>query len=183
MECLQIKRTSIMPAPEVKLHRLLLTVAAGILLAVALIDGWYRFVAPQPAPDVAFTSIKGEQIRLQDLRGKVVLVEFWATTCTYCVRDMPQMADTYNQFQAKGLEMVAVAMSYDRPDYVLDYTNSRKLPFPVALDVQGDLSHAFGDISATPTLFVIGKDGKIVKRYVGEPDFSGLHQLLQQLLI
>ncbi len=167
---------------ETTLPRLLLIVAAGILLAVALIDGWYRFVAPQPTPDVAFTSIKGEQIRLQNLRGKVVLVEFWATTCRYCVHDMPQMADTFRQFQPKGLEMVAVAMSYDRPDYVLDFATSRQLPFPVALDLQGDLSHAFGDVTATPTLFVIGKDGKVVKSYVGEPDFAELRQLLQQLL-
>lgn len=171
-----------MPAQNSTFHRLLLIIAAGILLAVALVDGWYRFVSPQIAPDVAFASIKGEQIRLQNLRGKVVLVEFWSTTCRYCVRDMPQMVDTYRQFQAKGLEMVAVAMSHDRPDYVLSFADSRQLPFPVALDLQNELSHAFGDVTATPTLFIVGKDGKIVKSIVGEPDFSDLHELLQQLL-
>jgi len=160
----------------------MLIIATGILLAVAMVDGWYRFIAPPLAPDVAFTSIKGQQISLPSLRGKVVLVEFWATSCSYCVRDMPKMVNTYKQFQPKGLEMVAVAMSYDRPDYVVNFADGQQLPFPVALDLQNDLSHAFGDVTATPTLFVIGKDGKIIKSIVGEPDFSDLQQLLRQLL-
>jgi len=159
-----------------------LLIAAFLLLAIVLAGGWVFFATSRPAPNVIFTSIKGEQVRLQNLRGKVVLVEFWATTCRYCVRDMPQMADIYRQLQPQGLEMVAVAMSYDRPDYVVSFAQSHQLPFPVALDLQGDLALAFGGIEATPTLFVIGKNGKILKRYLGEPDFAGLHLLLQQLL-
>jgi peroxiredoxin len=116
------------------------------------------------------------------LRGKVVMVNFWATSCATCVKEMPQMVDTYNKFKGQGLEFVAVAMKYDRPDYVLNFTETRQLPFTVALDTGGDIAKAFNDVQLTPTTYVIDKNGKIIKRYVGEPDFGALHALLQKEL-
>jgi peroxiredoxin len=151
------------------------------VLAIAGI-GFATFSQQQQAPEVTFISIDGQKISSQDLRGKVVMVNFWATSCTTCVKEMPQMVDTYNKFKNQGLEFVAVAMSYDRPDYVLNYTQTRQLPFKVALDTSGDLARQFGDVAMTPTTFVIGKDGKILKRYLGEPDFASLHALLQKSL-
>ncbi len=98
------------------------------------------------------------------------------------MHEMPQMIQTYNQFKGKGLEFIAVAMSYDRPDYVLNYAQSRQLPFTVALDLDNAAAHAFGGIQATPTTFLIGKNGAIIKRFVGEPDFDVLHRLLEKTI-
>jgi peroxiredoxin len=151
------------------------------LLALAGI-GYATLASSTPAPDVTFISIQGEKISTQGLRGKVVMVNFWATSCVTCIKEMPAMVDTYNKFKGQGLEFVAVAMSYDPPNYVLNYTETRKLPFKVALDSGGDIARAFGDVQLTPTTFVIDKDGKIVKRYVGEPEWSSLHVLLQKAL-
>jgi peroxiredoxin len=134
------------------------------------------------APDVTFISIKGEKISSQSLRGKIVMVNFWATSCATCVKEMPEMIDTYNKFKGQGLEFVAVAMKYDPPNYVLNYTAEHKLPFKVALDSGGDLAQSFGHVEMTPTTFVIGKDGKILKQYLGEPKFPELHALLQKAL-
>ncbi len=92
------------------------------------------------------------------------------------------MVDTYNKYRDRGLDFVAVAMSYDPANYVLNYAETRKLPFRVALDTQGDVARAFGDVQLTPTTFVIDKDGRIIKQYVGEPDFAALHQLLEEAL-
>ena len=131
------------------------------------------------APEVSFTDLKGNQFSLAQLKGTVVLVNFWATSCTTCVAKMPEMIKTYEQFHAQGLELVAVAMSYDPPNYVVNFTETRKLPFPVALDFNGKLAHAFGDVKLTPTTFVIDKQGNIIKKYVGAPDFAQLHQLLE----
>ena len=111
-----------------------------------------------------------------------VMVNFWATSCTTCVKEMPQMIDTYQRYNARGLDFVAVAMSYDPPNYVINYTDTRKLPFKVALDPQNTLAKAFGDVQMTPTTFVIDKQGKIIKRYLGEPDFVALHKLLDAAL-
>ena len=136
----------------------------------------------KPAPDVTFIDLKGEKISTQSLRGKVVMVNFWATSCVTCVKEMPAMVDTYNKYKGKGLEFVAVAMQYDPPNYVINFTETRKLPFIVALDSGGDIAKSFGDVTLTPTTFVIDKDGKIIKRYVGEPKFSDLHALLEKEL-
>src|SRR4051812_40579566 len=141
------------------------------VLAIAGI-GYATLGTSVAAPDVTFISIDGEKISTQALRGKVVMVNFWATSCTTCVHEMPAMVDTYNKFKDQGLQFVAVAMKYDPPNYVLNYAATRKLPFKVALDSGGDLARQFGDVALTPTTFVIGKDGKIIKRYVGEPEFA-----------
>jgi peroxiredoxin len=110
------------------------------------------------------------------------MVNFWATSCTTCVAEMPQMVETYDKYHGKGLEFVAVAMSYDQPNYVVNFAETRQLPFHVALDLQGKLAQAFGDVKLTPTTFVIDKDGNILKRYVGQPSFSELHSLLEKAL-
>lgn len=92
------------------------------------------------------------------------------------------MVETYEKYKGQGLEFVAVAMQYDPPNYVLNFTETRKLPFTVAIDSAGDIARQFGDVSLTPTTFVIDKDGKIIKRYVGEPSFPELHKLLEKEL-
>lgn len=156
-------------------------IACAVLLA--LVAGGYATLTQQAkAPAVTFISLKGDKISTDSLRGKVVMVNFWATSCVTCVKEMPQMVDTYNKFKGKGLEFVAVAMSYDAPNYVINFTETRQLPFTVALDPAGDLAKSFGDVTLTPTTFVIDKDGKIIKRYVGEPSFNELHALLEKAL-
>jgi peroxiredoxin len=156
---------------------------AVAFLIVALAGVAYcMFMQKTVAPNVIFTGLNGEKVSLNSLHGKVVLVNFWATSCPICVHEMPAMVKTYNQFKGKGLEFVAVAMSYDQPNYVLNYAQTRHLPFIVALDPQDELAHAFGDVKATPTTFLIGKDGNIIKRYVGEPEFGALDQMLEKAL-
>jgi len=155
--------------------------AVGVALAIALFA--YRALAvSNTAPDVSFIKLDGQKVALKDLRGKVVMVNFWATSCTTCVGEMPQMVATYNKYKDQGLDFVAVAMSYDPPNYVVNYAQTRKLPFMVAFDAQDTLAKAFGDVRLTPTTFVIGKDGSILKRYVGEPQFAELQQLLEKAL-
>lgn len=156
--------------------------AIGALVLALAGAGYATLNSSQAAPDVTFISLAGDKVSTHSLRGKVVMVNFWATSCTTCVKEMPQMVETYNKFKGQGLEFVAVAMKYDPPNYVLNFTETRKLPFTVAMDSGGDLARSFGDVALTPTTFVIGKDGKIIKRYVGEPEFGELHALLQKAL-
>jgi peroxiredoxin len=164
-------------------HRSWIKPAAIGALVLALAGVGYTTLAPgEKAPDVTFISIAGDKISTANLRGKVVMVNFWATSCTTCVHEMPAMVDTYNKFKGQGLEFIAVAMQYDPPNYVVNFTETRKLPFTVALDSGGDIAKSFGEVTMTPTTFVIGKDGSILKRYVGEPDFASVHALLQKAL-
>jgi peroxiredoxin len=153
-----------------------------VLGAVAAAAAYTGFFSEHAAPQVVFTSIHGEKLTTADLRGRVVLVNFWATDCVVCVKEMPRLVQTYATYKAKGLELIAVAMRHDPPNYVLDYTEKNKLPFKVALDPMGKLAEAFDDVKLTPTTIVIDKRGNIVERILGEPDFKKLEKLIEQKL-
>ena len=88
-----------------------------------------------------------------------------------------------DKFKGKGYETVAVAMQYDPPSYVVNFAETRKLPFKVAIDNTGAVAQAWGDVKLTPTTFVVNKKGEIVKRYVGAPNFDELHKLIEKLLV
>ena len=136
----------------------------------------------QTAPNSTFVLLDSSTQTTADFKGKVTLVNFWATSCTTCVAEMPQVIATYNKYRAKGFDTVAVAMSYDPPSYVVNYAQTRALPFKVAIDNTGAVAKAWGDVQLTPTTYLVNKRGEIVKKYVGEPDFAALHQLIEKLL-
>lgn len=136
----------------------------------------------QSAPDVDYTLLDGQKTQLKAQQGKVVLVNFWATSCTTCVGEMPQIISTFEKFKGRGYDTVAVAMSYDPPAYVASFAEQRKLPFGVAIDNTGSVAKAFGDVRLTPTSFLLDKKGGIVKKFVGAPDFNALHALIEDLL-
>lgn len=92
------------------------------------------------------------------------------------------MIQTYNKFKGQGLEFVAVAMRYDPPMYVMNYSQTRQLPFKVAMDADGAAARAFGDVQLTPTTFLVDRDGRILKRYVGEPEWAAFETLLRDTL-
>lgn len=153
------------------------------LVALALLAGLAFSLTSKPqAPQASFTTLGGQQISLAQLRGKVVLVNFWATTCPGCIAEMPQLIETYRRYQPQGLEIIAVAMAYDPPAQVANYVQNNALPFPVALDVDGKVALAFNDVKLTPTAFIIDQQGNIVRNVVGELDFKALHQYLDQQL-
>jgi thiol-disulfide isomerase/thioredoxin len=148
-------------------------------LAAGVFAGWNRPIAPA---DVNFIGVHGDRFAMSSLKGKVVLVNFWATSCTVCVSEMPKMVQTYEKYREQGLETVAVAMSYDPPDRVFAYAQQNKLPFRVTLDIFGKAMQAFGGIRGTPTTFLVDRRGKIVQRFEGEPDFGKLGVLIEREL-
>ena len=157
--------------------------AAAAFAALAIGAGAYGLAdRREAAPAVTYTLLDGSRAGIEQLRGKVVLVNFWATSCTTCVLEMPQFVATHEKYRGRGLETVAVAMPFDPPAYVINFAQSRQLPFGVAIDGTGDIARRFGDVRLTPTVVLIDKRGQIVKRYVGEPDFAKLHRQLEKLL-
>lgn len=133
-------------------------------------------------PDLGYTRLDGSQHKLTDLKGKVTLINFWATSCTTCIKEMPDLVTTHQLLAPKGLETLAIAMEYDPPAYVMQFVQSRQLPFQVAMDHTGELAKAFGPVQLTPTTFVVNKKGQVVKQYIGQPDFAALRTLLSELL-
>ncbi|MDB5732607.1 MAG: redoxin [Variovorax sp.] len=156
--------------------------AAAVAIALAVGAGVYFTSGVETAPASTFVLLDGSQQSAADLKGKVTLVNFWATSCVTCVAEMPKVIATYDKYKGQGYDTLAVAMSYDPPSYVVNFAETRKLPFKVAIDNTGAVAKAWGDVQLTPTTYVVNKRGEIVKRYVGEPDFAELHKLIEQLL-
>lgn len=156
--------------------------AVVALVAAGAFAAWRALSSREPAPQVPYTLLDGSKSSTDAQRGKVLLVNFWATSCTTCVAEMPQIVATHQKFKARGYDTVAVAMSYDPPAYVARFAQSRALPFGVAIDNTGEVAKAFGDVKMTPTTFLIDKQGRIVKRYLGAPDFAALDKLIGELL-
>jgi thiol-disulfide isomerase/thioredoxin len=152
------------------------------LLALGLLASLSACTSSQAAPESTFVLLNGSKTTTADFKGQVTLVNFWATSCVTCVAEMPQLIATHEKYAPQGFDTVAVAMSYDPPSYVVNYTESRQLPFKVAIDNTGAIAKAWGDVQLTPTTYLLNKRGEIVKQYVGEPDFAALHQLIEKLL-
>jgi peroxiredoxin len=151
-------------------------------LALAAVGAAVYLGGGSPAPASTFVLLDGSSQSTADMKGRVTLVNFWATSCTTCVAEMPKIVATYDKYKSRGYDTVAVAMSYDPPSYVVNYAQTRKLPFKVAIDNTGAVAKAWGDVQLTPTTFVVNKRGEVVKRFVGEPDFAELHKLIERLL-
>jgi peroxiredoxin len=167
-------------APVQLPRRRWLTLGAIATLGTALLLGGCS--TGDTAPTSTFVLLDGSKTSTAELKGKVTLVNFWATTCVSCVKEMPMLVETHNKFKDRGYETVAVAMSYDPPAYVLNFAQTRQLPFKVALDNTGEIAKSWGEVKLTPTTYLVDKQGNIVKRFVGEPNEAALHQLIEELL-
>jgi peroxiredoxin len=161
-------------------------IAAFAILAALGVGGallaYQSFGQREMAPPVSYVLLDGAKADSSQWKGKVMLVNFWATSCTTCVHEMPQIVATYQKYKGRGFDTLGVAMSYDPPAFVANFAQSRQLPFGIAIDNTGEIARQFGRVQLTPTTLLINKRGEIVKRYVGAPDFAALHGLVEKLL-
>ncbi len=141
---------------------------------------------PDPAPKIAprfnYTLLDGTVADSAALRGRVVLVNFWATSCAVCVKEMPELVALHQKWGPQGLHTLAVAVRHDPPALVAHFAQSRGLPFGVVIDNTGAITDSFGSVRGTPTTFVIDRQGRIALRIEGAPDFAELHTRIAQLL-
>ena len=156
------------------------------LLAVTLLGTLgYLWLAPaglKASPDITLLTIDGEELVLADLRGKPLLVTFWATTCPGCIKEMPHLIELYEELSPRGLEIVGIAMDYDPPSQVLAMRKARKIPYPIALDIHAQAARAFGNVRLTPTSFLINPEGRIVYQKIGEVNMDKLRRNILTML-
>jgi peroxiredoxin len=138
------------------------------ILAVAL----FAFVvsvpaqASDPAPNFSLKTADGKVVELNKLKGKAVVVNFWATWCGPCRSEIPGMLEVYDRYRSKGLEIVGVSLDRDGWRVVSPYVDKTKITYPVVLGDEG-IVEAYGGIEAIPTTFVIDKKGNIVEKHIG----------------
>jgi peroxiredoxin len=134
------------------------------------------------APNINFTTIDGKSMSIASLKGKVVVVNFWATYCPGCIEEMPDLVRTYQQYHDQGFEIIAVSIADDPLNQVMNFVNKNALPFPVVHDRDASISQAFDQVSLTPTSFIIDQQGRVVGKTIGKLDFMSLNKLLEQSL-
>ncbi len=135
----------------------------------------------ETAPDISLNIIDGSKVELQALQGKPLLVTFWATTCVTCVKEIPHLVKLYNDIGKEQLEIIAIAMPYDPPNIVVELSERKNIPYPIALDINGEATRAFGDIKVTPTSFLIDAHGKVVQQNIGEINIEQLRLKVKEL--
>ena len=159
-----------------------LFITLGIFLLI--IAGYTIFPSkPVPAPDVSFKTITNKTIQLKDLQGKVVLITFWASNCPSCLKEIPDFKRLYQDYHQSGLEIIAIAMYYDRPNYVVDTSKAYEIPYDIVLDLDMNLATAFGDVSLTPTTFLLNPKGEIIFQITGTFDLKAMQKRIESILI
>lgn len=133
------------------------------------------------APDVAFTTLDGERVALEDLRGQVVLVNFWATWCRPCRLEMPGFQKLYRDKMDQGFTVVGVATDRGGRSAIDAFLREHGIEYPVALETR-DTNLAFGGVSAIPTSFLIDRDGVIRHRIFGFMPPPALRVAVNRLL-
>lgn len=161
------------------LKKTLIALCAALISGLTIYTLWFNHAA---APAVKITSLSGQQLSLNELKGNVVLVNFWATSCSACIEEMPKLKELHHAFSGRNVTILAIAMSYDTPHYVQTFIRHSPLPFFVAIDTHGTIAHAFDRVQLTPTTFLIGPDNTIIKRYVGSIDEDEIRQLIETYL-
>jgi len=162
-----------------KKHKALLTLGLFLLIAAGISILLSKF---PPAPDVSFKTITNKTIQLNALQGKVVLITFWASNCASCLKEIADFKSLYKEYHDRGLEIIAITMQYDRPNYVVDTSNNHQIPYDIVLDLDGQLATAFGDVSLTPSIFLLNPKGNIVFQIIGTFDLEAMQKRIEPIL-
>ena len=152
-----------------------------IPLLLALIAGIF-FSFNKTVPNTTFTALNGQEMSFEKLRGKPVIVTFWATDCESCLKEIPLWLDLYSRYHAQGLEIIGVSMYYDPPNHVIEFNKLHTLPYPITLDIEAKIAVAFGNVKVTPTTFLLNPKGEIVWQKVGLFELAELQPLIENLL-
>jgi len=157
-----------------------LALVSMLALSVSLLD-LASAQSKQKAPDFTLRSADGKTYQLSKLQGKVVVVNFWATWCGPCRREIPDFIEVFRKYQGEGLEIVGISLDQGGWNDVTPFLKQNKINYPVVL---GDdkISEEYGGINAIPTTFIIDKNGYIVDTHVGMMSKAQLEAKIKQLL-
>ena len=171
-------------------------VLVGALLAVLLVAGLYfvnrYWIAPATqragkltgdrpmAPPFSLTDLNGRKLELSDHKGKVVLLDFWATWCGPCRIEIPGFVRLQERYRDQGLVVIGVSLD-DSPEPVREFYREFRMNYAVAM---GDerVPELYGGIIGLPTTFLIGRDGRIHSRHIGATDVSVFEEEIKELL-
>ena len=130
--------------------------------------------------DLTFKDMNGAEVKLADYKGKVILLNVWATWCGPCEQEIPELVETYSKYKDKGLVVLGVSLD-DPPETLRAYAPKKQMTYPILL-WQDAFDDAYGPIVGVPITFFIGRDGTISKRHFGPVTKDGIEQEIKLLL-
>ena len=136
----------------------------------------------KPAPDFTLEAVGGQRVSLSDYKGKVVMLNLWATWCPPCVRETPQLIRVYEQYRDQGFVILGINTTYqDDRAKVEQFVSDKGVSYPILLDVDDEFGQKYG-ARLLPTSYLVDRDGKIVTTKIGEIDEAQLGEQVQALL-
>ena len=163
-----------------KIRIILITIFALTALASSL---WLLIDKQRAAPSLQLQSATGETITIGKNRGKPLLVNFWATSCSACMLEIPHLIELHHELHPRGLDIIGVSMSYDPPMLVVNMAQQKQIPYPLVFDLDKKIQLAFGlPQGVTPTTLLIDAKGKILQRIQGVPGMKQLRKSIIDIL-
>lgn len=155
----------------------LIVILFGILILLQMKDSFFNQSSVPglekglPAPNFSLPDLDGQMVNLTDYKGRVVLLNIWATWCPPCVEEMPSMEKLYQALRGEGFEILAVSIDASGAQDVLPFMKKHKLSFPVLIDPKGTLKGLY-QTTGVPESFIIDKDGILVEKVIGPRDWA-----------
>jgi thiol-disulfide isomerase/thioredoxin len=149
-----------------------------LILGVLFITSYLR---ADPAPPWTLQDLHGKTVNLSDFRGKIVVLDFWATWCPPCRAEIPHFIDLQKQYGDQGLAVIGISLDDGGPDAVADFVKKSGINYTIVLG-NGDVTERYGHIQGIPTTFVINQQGNIVSKYAGLTEASVIEGDVKKLL-
>jgi len=133
------------------------------------------------APDFTLKDLSGKDFSLSSTKGKVVILDFWATWCPPCRMEIPHFEALYKEYKDKGLEVVGVALDQGGASDVIPFAQANAITYPVVIG-DNDVTARYGGIRGIPTTFILDRNGAIVEKFVGYRDKAVFEEAIKKLL-
>jgi peroxiredoxin len=155
-------------------------VLAGVYLAAHFAKRGHISGKGSPAPEFSLADLDGRNINLHAYRGKVVLLNFWATWCEPCRKEIPRFIQFQNAYASKGLQVIGISMD-DDPKPVREFRSEYKVNYPLVIG-DAKLAESYGGVLGLPISFVIDPQGRIIAKHIGAVDLNKIEGQIQRLL-
>ena len=150
-----------------------------LVILAALIVLLFFLIRPEKISSMEFNILDDEKLSSDDI-DKILILNFWATDCPTCIKEMPDLAKIYQEFK-DDIELIAVAMPYDLPSRVVNFKNKNELPFKVAIDPESKILGEFEQVKLTPTTIISDKNKVIKQTIIGEINYEDLKEAILKL--
>ncbi|MFB6271752.1 MAG: TlpA disulfide reductase family protein [Salinibacter sp.] len=144
--------------------------------------GKVQDVGPKPVPDLTLKTMDGEKITLTEQKGRALIINFWATWCAPCRKEIPDLKALHSELKSKGLTVIGVALDRQGREVVAPFVKKHSINYPIVIDTEGTVEAAFGPIPGLPTTFIVTPDGQVSKRVIGVFPTDKMKPTLRKML-